>query len=51
VQVHVTVDLKHHDSFETSVVPDDDFVKKSAAHMLCSITLAQNFRMGLYVYT
>jgi len=30
--MHVTVILTHHNTFETSAVPDDDY-KNSAAHM------------------
>jgi len=50
VQVHVTVILTHHNTFETYVVPDDDY-KKICSTYVCSRTVAQNFRMGKYTYT
>ena len=51
VQVHVTVILTHPNTFETlSVVPDDDY-KKVHNTYVCSMTVAQNIRMGKYMYT
>jgi hypothetical protein len=51
VQVHVTFILTHHNAFETlPVLPDDDY-KKIRSTYVCPMTVAQNFRMGKYMYT
>jgi hypothetical protein len=49
MQVHVTVILTHHSTFETlSVVPDDHY-KKVHSTYICSMTVAQNGQIYVHI--